>query len=51
MNAFMTFSNEHRQDVRDENPSLKMTEIASLLGQMWRDLSDDEKDEYRSECK
>ena len=47
MNAFMNFSNEHRQEVRDENPDMSMTEVAKELGRMWRELSQDEKDEYK----
>lgn len=47
MNSFMRFSNEHRQKVREENPDLPMTEIAKILGSMWRKLTDEEKKEYQ----
>lgn len=47
MNAFMKFSNHHRADVRAENPDLPMTEVAKLLGKMWRELSTDEKLEWK----
>lgn len=49
-NAFINFSNQHRQRLRDENPDLSMTEIAKLLGSMWRQLSQEEKDRYRDEA-
>ena len=51
MNPFIFFSNQHREKVRSENPDLKMTEVAKLLGQMWRDLSQEEKDEYKLSAK
>jgi len=46
MNAFMNFSNAHREDVREENPDLKMSEIAKVLGQIWRELSANQKAKY-----
>ena len=49
MNAFMNFSNQHRQEVRDANPNAKVTEIAKILGSMWRNLSEEEKDRYRED--
>jgi hypothetical protein len=47
MNPFMNFSNQHRQEVREKHPDLRMTEIAKILGSMWRALSETEKDKYR----
>lgn len=47
MNAFMNFSNANRQQVMDENPGLPITEIAKLLGSMWRALSDADKKSWK----
>jgi hypothetical protein len=45
--SFINFSNEHRQTVRDQNPGLHITEIAKILGAMWRSLTDEEKADYK----
>lgn len=47
MNAFMNFSQDHRQEVRDANPDLSITEVARILGAMWRELDQEEKDSYK----
>ena len=51
MNAFMKFSQVHRQKVRDENPKMSMPEVAKVLGAMWRDLSDKKKEQYKDKDK
>ena len=45
----MRFSNMHRREVMDANPGVKVTEVAKILGQMWRGMSQDEKDGYKEE--
>lgn len=42
----MNFCNEHRADVRAENPGISVPELGRLLGEMWRELSQEEKDTY-----
>jgi HMG (high mobility group) box len=46
LNKYINFSNVHRDRVRAQHPHLKITEIAKILGEMWRTLDDDEKEEY-----
>ena len=47
LNAFMLFSQEHREEVKEENPGAPVTEIAKILGQMWRSMTDAEKAVYK----
>ncbi|XP_022092781.1 transcription factor A, mitochondrial-like [Acanthaster planci] len=49
--TFMLFSMEKRQQVINENPHLSFPEIAKVIGKMWRELSDDEKEPYRSQAR
>lgn len=44
--AFMFYSNSVRAQTRLDNPTLKITEIASLLGKQWAELSEDAKKPY-----
>ncbi|CAH0751590.1 unnamed protein product [Diatraea saccharalis] len=37
--AFMLWMNENRKSIVDENPGIKVTEIAKKAGELWRDLS------------
>jgi len=47
-NPYLRFCKEHRTQVRGENPELKMTDIAKILGRMWRELDDERKAAYKS---
>ncbi|XP_038060037.1 transcription factor A, mitochondrial-like isoform X2 [Patiria miniata] len=49
--TFMIFSLEKRQQVIKENPSMNIPEIAKVVGKMWRELSEDEKESYRSQSR
>ena len=42
------FSKENRQKVKDENPDITFGQIGKKLGEMWRALSDKEKEEYKA---
>ena len=46
LNGFMIFSRENRSGVKDENPGIAITEVAKILGAMWRGLGDEEKAVY-----
>ena len=48
MNAFLLFSQYHRQSVKDDNPGICVTDVAKILGQMWRALSEREKNDYKA---
>lgn len=49
-NAYMIFSNEKRAGVKAENPEMKVTEIAKVIGEMWKELSEEEKQEYKDKA-
>ncbi|XP_041979257.1 FACT complex subunit Ssrp1 [Aricia agestis] len=38
--AFMLWLNENRRSILDENPGIKVTEVAKKGGELWRDLTD-----------
>jgi len=46
LTAFMFYSNEVRKEVQESDSSLKMTDIAKKIGEMWKALSDEEKKPY-----
>ncbi|KAJ1918201.1 High mobility group [Mycoemilia scoparia] len=51
MNSFLLYSAERRMQLRETNPELKTTEQSTLLAREWADLSEKDKDKYRSEAK
>ena len=51
MSPFLFFSNEKRQEMQKQNVNMKMTEITSLLGQQWRDMTDEQKKPYVEKSK
>jgi hypothetical protein len=54
LSAFMQYTNEVRNKVREENPDMKMPEISKVIGQMWKDLGEEGKkpyfDRYKAEA-
>lgn len=38
--AFMLWLNENRKKIIEENPGIKVTEVAKRAGELWRDLKD-----------
>ena len=51
MSPFLFFSNEKRSQIQSDYPSLKITEVSEKLGQIWRDMSDKEKEPYVQKSK
>nr|QSX72216.1 SoxF [Halisarca dujardinii] len=50
MNAFMVWSVKQRKQLSKEQPKMHNTELSKRLGQMWKDLNDDEKKRYKEEA-
>ena len=46
ISGYILFSNDNRAGLKEENPDLKFTEIGKELGQMWGELTDEEKAEW-----
>lgn len=44
---YILFSTEQRAKVKADNPSLTFGELGKLLGEKWRELSDEEKQKYK----
>jgi len=49
--GYIIFCQDKRQEVKTENPEMKATEITKELGRQWRELSQEEKDEYNQRSK
>jgi len=46
LSGFMFFSKEQRPILKGENPDIKFSEMGKLLGDKWKNLTDDEKNKY-----
>jgi hypothetical protein len=47
LSGYLLFSQEKRSEIIKNNPNFKVTEIAVKLGEMWKALSDEEKEAYK----
>jgi HMG (high mobility group) box len=43
MSAFLMFAQGRRAELRTKNPDLKNTEVSQILGEMWRNLSEEDR--------
>ena len=50
MSAYLYYCEDYRQMVRNENPDKTIAEVAKILGEMWRALSDDDKAPYQEKA-
>jgi hypothetical protein len=48
--GYLLFCKEKRQQVKEENPSAKMTDITTILGKMWKDLSEKKKKPFMDQA-
>ena len=46
LNSYMLYTREVRQDVANANPTLKVNEVAKIVGGQWRKLSEEAKKKY-----
>ena len=47
MSAFLKYSISRRKAVKADNPDMNNTDISRLLGEMWRNASEDDKRPYK----
>jgi len=45
-NAYILFANDHRKQVKERYPNANIGDTGRILGEMWRALSDREKEKY-----
>lgn len=49
-NAYMFFVADKREEVKNSNPDLKHKEIVAKLGELWREMSEEEKKPYEKQA-
>ena len=47
LSAWIYFTIAKRSEVKEQNPEKKTTEVTTIMSEMWRDLSDEEKQQYK----
>lgn len=47
LTGFMLFSKEHRAKIKEDNPEISFGGVGKKLGEMWRALSDKEKQAFK----
>lgn len=48
--GYVLYCQHHRSDVKQEHPSLTAVEITKMLAEMWKNLSDEEKEEWKGKA-
>ena len=49
-NSFMIFSNDKRAEVKANEPNLEAKEVVRKLGDMWKEISPEEKEVWFLDC-
>ncbi|KAG0621684.1 hypothetical protein M758_3G040200 [Ceratodon purpureus] len=49
--AFLLWCKDHRQKVCEENPNATFAEISTIMGDKWKNVSEDERKPYEDRCK
>ena len=47
LSAWIFFTNDARSKLKDENPGKGMTELTTMMSQMWKDCSDEDKTPFK----
>ncbi|KAJ3032528.1 Non-histone chromosomal protein 6 [Rhizophlyctis rosea] len=50
LSAFIIFSNENRNRIKEENPSAEFRDIGRLLGNAWKEITETEKEKYNKKA-
>ncbi|EDO39305.1 predicted protein, partial [Nematostella vectensis] len=48
MSAYMLWLNDTRQEIKDKNPGISVTEVSKVAGEMWKNLTDKSKWEEKA---
>ena len=50
ISAFMYFSNENRDKIKEENPGIAFGDVGKKLGDLWKSMSPEEKAQYEAKA-
>ncbi|ORZ08608.1 non-histone chromosomal protein 6 [Absidia repens] len=50
LSAYMFFSQANRNKVKEENPDATFGQLGKILGQKWKEMSDEEKKPYHHQA-
>ena len=51
LSAYILFGQDVRPKIKEKFPNLKQTEVMSKIGVLWKEIDEDEKDEYTARAK
>lgn len=46
-NPYMNYSSKMRRELKEEYPDIPITEMSKIIGKMWRELDENQKEQYR----
>jgi len=49
--AFLFFSQEEREKIKEKNPKTKFAEFGKILGEMWQEMSQEKKKKYEEKAR